>query len=474
MFVFLRRLLSDFGIGTDNQRETNSSDDMTASFLYSRIEVRPQPRWQFWLPLLAIGCVVLLNSARLQYADAPGGEIYGDLQGNSTVRRLSYLFLGGVGCLLAVGKPRQFKTTPNAVVGFSLALMAYVLATAFWSEDPGTTFKRTVLLGCIVAVGYGISRAWSLRDFVSAICILSCIFLLVGIAAEIRYGTFLTGGAAYRFAGVFHPAKQAFNCGTLVLASVTLYFQQKNKLMLLIAAVACVFLLLTKARTGVGATLVASCVLLLPHLTRGWLASLLVIGMLVISAGLITLGGKDHKIDAIAIGSMGRDREQADPRKLTGRLTIWSQALEEYSHRPVLGFGYGAFWSIERQARFARRNGWSPAHAHSGYIECLVSLGAVGVIAISALACFVLWKALSCKHTKLARFMVAYMVFALIASLAETAFVSDGYQLICLIAGSFLIAHEQAGDCLRIDSMGTVVNRLSIDSQSQFQTQGTG
>ncbi|MDB4654485.1 hypothetical protein OAE40_01765, partial [Rubripirellula sp.] len=115
-----------------------------------------------------------------------------------------------------------------------------------------------------------------------------------------------------------------------------------------------------------------------------------------------------------------------------------------------------------------------PAHAHSGYIECLVSLGAVGVIAISALACLVLWKALSCKHTKLARFMVAYMVFALIASLAETAFVSDGYQLICLIAGSFLIAHEQAGDGLRIDSMGTVVNRLSIDSRSQFQTQGTG
>ncbi len=408
-------------------------------------------RWQYWLPLIAIAIVVFLNSAKLEYANAPDGEIYGQLEGSSTIRRVTYLLLGGVGCLLVSARPLPFKVTPQSMVAVSVALLSYAFVSLFWSEDPGNTFKRTVLLACIVVAGFGIGRTWTLEEFARAICILSTTFLVVGIAAEVRFGTFLSGGTSYRFSGVFHPAKQAFNCGMLFLASLAIYLRQRNKLMLLLAAIACLFLVLTKARTGLGATVIASFVLLLPHLSRGWLVGLGLILMLTISGALIHFGGTTHRVDAIAIGAMGRDREHADPTKLTGRLTIWSQALEEFSQRPVLGYGYGAFWTRDRQTDFARRNGWSPAHSHSGYIESLVNLGSLGMIALLALTISVLWKSFRFRHSALARFVTAYVVFSLVASLTETAFVTDGYQLICLIAGSFLIAHEPKVHCLAIN-----------------------
>ena len=77
---------------------------------------------------------------------------------------------------------------------------------------------------------------------------------------------------------------------------------------------------------------------------------------------------------------MGRDADLADPTKLTGRLPIWNDALGLFAEQPILGYGYGAFWSERRLSGFERRNGWALAHSHSAYIESLVNLGLAGFI----------------------------------------------------------------------------------------------
>jgi exopolysaccharide production protein ExoQ len=66
---------------------------------------------------------------------------------------------------------------------------------------------------------------------------------------------------------------------------------------------------------------------------------------------------------------------------MTGRTQIWRAALSAIALRPVLGYGFNAFWhdmngpsaSILTQVR------WLTPHAHNGYLDLMLDLGAVGV-----------------------------------------------------------------------------------------------
>ncbi|MGK7911989.1 MAG: O-antigen ligase family protein [Synechococcus sp.] len=83
---------------------------------------------------------------------------------------------------------------------------------------------------------------------------------------------------------------------------------------------------------------------------------------------------------SVLIGSLGRDPT------LTGRTIIWKAALEQFLERPWYGFGQGAFWAVgsEQQiyvARFFSLNlDYLPPHAHNGFLEILLSLGAIGML----------------------------------------------------------------------------------------------
>jgi len=47
---------------------------------------------------------------------------------------------------------------------------------------------------------------------------------------------------------------------------------------------------------------------------------------------------------------LGRDNS------FTGRIPLWNVVLQEIASRPLFGFGYGAFWTTERQTVFGRRS----------------------------------------------------------------------------------------------------------------------
>jgi O-antigen ligase len=78
---------------------------------------------------------------------------------------------------------------------------------------------------------------------------------------------------------------------------------------------------------------------------------------------------------------------------LTGRTDVWHAVEEAIRQRPLLGYGYG-FWTIPSTARnnicTARNNiwlelGWSPPHAHNGWLESMLQLGAAGLFVTIAL-----------------------------------------------------------------------------------------
>lgn len=421
---------------------TTSLDARTPVASAPRREAIDWRRWQFWLPIAAILGAILLTSAEMDYAKGGGGEIYGAMHGSSTARRAGYLMLGAVGCMLLLARRPAWKVPFRPTISLAAVLLTYVFASVLWSVDPPTTVKRAILLTCIVLGGFGIGKHWSLREFAIALFGMTSFFLIISVLAELAFGTFLvSSGDSYRFSGVFHPAKQAFNCGFLVLASLSLYFSERRKFFLLVAGIAFAFVVLTKARTGLVATVVASVVFLWPYLSTRAIIGVGVVAGWIAAATIIVVGATGQGVKFQEVAAMGRDMEQADPAKLTGRVTIWAQALEEFTEQPVLGHGYGAFWTPRRLEEFERRNGWALAHSHSGYIESLINLGIVGLIMVLTIALTTMFRSLAMPASG-ARLVAAILMFALVGSVAETSFVSVDFEFICVVTCVGLVAFE--------------------------------
>ena len=74
-----------------------------------------------------------------------------------------------------------------------------------------------------------------------------------------------------------------------------------------------------------------------------------------------------------------------DPDEFTGRAAIWAAELRYIADHPLLGAGFGTFTDSGSQSPLHNYVGasWVDAvsHGHNGYLQVLVTIGAVGFVA---------------------------------------------------------------------------------------------
>ena len=94
-------------------------------------------------------------------------------------------------------------------------------------------------------------------------------------------------------------------------------------------------------------------------------------GLLPLSAGAVLLLVNY----VVVLQSLGKDPT------LTGRVVIWEAVLDSVLKRPVLGWGYGAFWQgfVGESAAVLLRVHFPIAQSQNGFLEVLLSLGFVGL-----------------------------------------------------------------------------------------------
>jgi O-antigen ligase len=99
-------------------------------------------------------------------------------------------------------------------------------------------------------------------------------------------------------------------------------------------------------------------------------STIMIIVALIIILGIVVLftGGSNIKYFASAAG---RDDT------LTGRTEVWASLLPFAMRRPLLGNGFGSFWTP------ITRDFFQISGAHSGYLDVLLGLGFVGFLLIS-------------------------------------------------------------------------------------------
>jgi O-antigen ligase len=147
---------------------------------------------------------------------------------------------------------------------------------------------------------------------------------------------------------------------------------------LLLALLACglPLLLLTKSRTSLFGALIA--LLVVPFLkpTRGLIVALVVavwsVGVVLLAALLLGLGVEDRLTDVILLG------RAEHIGTFSGRTELWEELLTYVQARPLIGYGYSSFWTLQHIEDVSSSQFWGISEAHSVYLEAVLNVGLVG------------------------------------------------------------------------------------------------
>lgn len=305
---------------------------------------------------------------------------------------------------------------------FLMGLLAVCALSFLWSIDPALSMRRsfailmTTLAGLYIGTRYnwqtllrGLAIAWlvvALVSFVVAIAVPS-----FGRMQEVHVGAWQglyfeknqLGGHMARaaiFAGILAIMDRPFRwpwIGMLVL-SIALVLLSTSKSSLL-------GLLVGLGILGAGA-----------WMKQGLQIGLLTLWLAVIVAGaVLTIGVFAPEL---VFQLLGRDAT------LTGRTDIWAVLADYIEQRPLLGYGYGAFWAPESDPGNWVREAlqWDAPTAHNGWLEVTLALGFVGGIFLFLDFVMTIWRAsLASIGTWTGVFALAFCAQFFLFSLSESA-----------------------------------------------------
>jgi O-antigen ligase len=354
---------------------------------------RRDDRHALWLAAMMWVLIVLMivpEGLDYQSLNTPGSPSSGDFI--SRMLWLGLLVFGSGVILWRAGLAWLLARTVNP---FLLLFVLLAVASVAWSIDPSLTARRLVRLGTMVVVCTAfVLVGWHARRFQNVVRPILTLMLVGSLAFGLVYPSLaIHQEPAAELVGAWRGLANHKN-GLGALASITL-------VLWLHAGLASE---VTRGRALAGIVVAATC-LVLSRSATSMAATLLVAGFLLLSLraprglrplvpGAVTLLVVVALVYALAIVNLipGLGTLMAPitlltevDTSLTGRTQIWAILSEHISQRPLLGSGFGAYWTGapapgDESYVFLRRMGnFYPGSAHNGYLEVVNDLGWVGL-----------------------------------------------------------------------------------------------
>jgi O-antigen ligase len=357
----------------------------------------------------------------------------------SRLRQVAFLSLGGAGVLGLLLPARRRGFAVDLLVLYPLILLiGWCFLSVLWSQAPGLTLKRFVVLAAMTAAVLGMVRHYGLSALVAIAFTYGALALLIGIPAELAWRTNpLAPG--YRFAGTMHPNHTGVCMVLLTLASLALadWEHPRRRWFFLVAAIGFAGLLATKSRTALFAGVFAVTVM---TVLRWPLRRLLLVGLPALWTVLVV--GTLYSLELIPpIWEKALlARQDSDASTLTGRTDIWAFSLDQLARdetRLFIGFGYDTFWTPQMARAVSDYVQFKISEGHSAYIDSVLELGLIGgaLYAWCLFAAFGRWSwyAWVSKHPT-AAFAAAVPAFAIVHGFAESATIDPHLWTLLLFA----------------------------------------
>jgi exopolysaccharide production protein ExoQ len=258
-------------------------------------------------------------------------------------------------------------------------LLALLLAPI--SQMPTRTISSGGLLLSTVLLLYYIMSRYSLNQLLEMMLALGTVTIAASIVFALalpQYGLDQMGGHSNAWKGVF-SAKNYLGNMALFFLTMAVSYRARNafvravrisEIILCLTAIA-----FSRAATAYLLTAIyLVCLLTLSALHRFRKKDYFVLCLLLLITFSATVAVIVSWPDFL-IGLLGKDMT------LTGRIGIWSAVLDSIAKRPMLGYGYQAFWlGMEGESyRVILVVSWMLAQAQNGFLDVMLENGVAGL-----------------------------------------------------------------------------------------------
>ncbi|MBB4019227.1 O-antigen ligase [Chelatococcus caeni] len=290
-----------------------------------------------------------------------------------------------LGLCFGLMAPRRFAASLLRAWPIFLVLLLAALS-AFWSPLPGVTLQKTFASTATFVLGCGYVAYFGARETLRLVAIV----LAIGILASALFAFMTPEDALHQrtdafesihagvWRGVFYHRVLLGQAAALTCI-IWLFCAGPSLgplvLRLAVAAVAVLCLVRSESAGGYAALVIGVAALaglrLLEGAGRNLRGVLLVLGIFLLVPLLIAA----EALISVGIAALGRDLT------FTGRWQLWVLLIDLVGENPWLGYGFSAGYQVLRPAVTAMF-GYDFVNPHSGYMDILVGLGVVGLLAV--------------------------------------------------------------------------------------------
>mgnify|MGYP003664823665 CR=1 FL=1 len=285
------------------------------------------------------------------------------------------LLLMGIYLLLKVDKKLLYSMLIKSLWWW--VLIAFFLASIYWSYEPGITLRRSIAFitlviasFCVVAHFNAESLMYFIAKTIFVAAVMGLIYLVISPGNAL--GGHEEGDRANMFLGIMsdkNGGARLYAYGILILVGLGNYRTRNHKIMLAVLGICLIFANSASAIVMVlaGGGLITLFKVMRTNSPNTNLRRVLIITLLLAGAAIAV-----SFLYAFLLELLGRDPT------LTNRTVIWGLLDESIQAESTLGYGFGAFWVSDAVASFVAR--WSYiGNAHSGYYEVLLYGGYIGL-----------------------------------------------------------------------------------------------
>lgn len=387
--------------------------------------------------LMAAVIIVMMSNALI-------GPVLDPLQvgGDSNpILRLMWLPVYGLTAVLAALRfPQVMRFWLPAAIIF--LLVGWTFASVTWSIFPEISQRRAIAVAATTLFGLYLAASFNGRQM-----------------AELLAGTFLFLAIGSYFVCIAVPSIGVHSDVNAGLWRGLWYEKNQMGAMMVYGALACVAAAITSPRrrflwlgtlvlciglivmTRSATSALALAIVLfgaagLAFMQRGPAATVFAIWGGV--AAVLLLGGFFFLAPDAFYHAIGKDPS------LTGRTEIWAAVERASDKRPLLGYGFAAFWDINSPpAKWIRDQlQWVVPTAHNGWLDLKIQLGQIGV-ALFASVLATAWIAAIFRHRRLQDGYFAILFLAV-------------YSL-TIMSESFILAHNSLPWVLTVAAMARVM-----------------
>jgi exopolysaccharide production protein ExoQ len=300
--------------------------------------------------------------------------------GGLFAERVSKLLIA-VACMIFVAQRhrvvRRLSMQMKLITSFPLlALLLYPV-----SQQPMRTISSGGLLLAGVLLMYYIMSRYTIDQVLELFLVLGTVTIMASIIFALalpQYGLDQLGGHSTAWKGIFSAKNYLGNLALFFLTATVSYrgrtpFLRSLRLLQIMFCVAAI--VFSQAATARVLTVVYMALFVVMKTLRGFRKK----DYFVVSLTLLVIFSAAVAVIVIWPGSLfsllGKDVT------LTGRTGIWSAVTESIAKRPLLGYGYQAFWlGLEGESyRVILTVSWVLAQAQNGFLDVMLEMGVAGL-----------------------------------------------------------------------------------------------